>query len=366
MSENLATLVDRSAFISAEAQLALEALVGEASWEVDLSDHPTLTWQLADRELQMRPSLLGTVSFASNTWHWGWDNVNDFPAQVVDQASLVRAKGSDLPEVQTAELPLADDDNLPLLLAIAAKTLTGITTHYAASYGPKTDVWFLLEDTGIDLGAPQAERVGRVIAQALATTPVTDQRLALRSWADQRGFQLIDEGDSFTLAASDGQAKVSFAGQQIVDIDVQAAPRSGDAVPAMEPAAGITPPAETKDAPAIITPKDTPKAPEAPAVSDEPAPSEPAAPAAAAEAPAAPAPTAAEPVPTPAQVDAAPGEPAADAATTLEEPPVAPSDVPAAQADEPPVEPAAPAAKREVEEEKPKKKKGFFSRLFGG
>lgn len=360
MSENLATLVDRSAFISAEAQLALEALVGEASWEVDLSDEPTLTWQLSDGTLQMRPSLLGTVSFASNTWHWGWDNVNDFPTAVIDQASLVRAKASELAEVQTPELSLAADETLPLLLVIAAKTLTGIPTHYAASYGPKTDVWFLLEDTGIDLGEASSANVGRVIAQALATTPITDQRLALRSWADQRGFQLIDEGDAFVLAARDGQAKISFAGDQIVDIDVQAAPRSGDAVPAMEPAEGITPPAETTEAPAIITPKDTPSAPE---VAPAP-PKEPTAPASEpAEEPAAQAPQPA-------------AQPAEQAPTTLEEPPVAPSQEPteAASSQPTPQSPAAEAApesgRAPVEqappEQKPKKKKGFFSRLFGG
>ncbi|MDO5701122.1 MAG: hypothetical protein Q4P36_06595 [Bowdeniella nasicola] len=239
MASTLDDLVNRAAFVSAEAQLKLEEVVGSSSWTVDFSDQPTLTWGEQPSAIIMTPSLIGTVSTKAGTWHWGWDNINDFPEAVVADAKRVKAKAREIAEVQTAELALEGVPHLPVQLILAAKAITGTWAHYAASAGPATDVWMLLDAQELKLGEPSALKVGPVIAQALSTAPVTDHGAALRYYAELRGFRVKEDGAQVILFASDGHAIVTFENEQIVDINLELGAkgvREGVPVPAMEPA----------------------------------------------------------------------------------------------------------------------------------
>ena len=138
MANTLSELVDRAAFASTEAQIRLEDLVGDASWQVDLGEEPTITWETTPEPTAMRAELLGTVAAKSATWHWGWDNINDFPRAVVARAERVRARANGLSELDTAEQSIDDDELLPLRIAVAAKALTGNAGHFAAAAGAGT------------------------------------------------------------------------------------------------------------------------------------------------------------------------------------------------------------------------------------
>lgn len=349
---DLAALVDRAAFMSAETQLALEEALGTPAYDVNLSEEPTLIFTSDSSDpVTTRPHMLGTVSAQSHSWHWGWDNINNFPTPVVATAQAVRDRAADVPEITTAQLELADTPWLPLALTLAAKAVSGIWAHYPVSAGPHTEVWFLLENAPVDLGPAQARTLGSVIAQTLSTTPVSDHRRALREYASIRGFDFADDGDTVSLTASDGTAVVTLTNGSITGIKLSlgAAAEKAAETPAAEP---TTKPAPAQPAPAPAEPEQEQPAPERPA----PSPAQPEPKQAAPQpepAPAQPAVPAPQPAPAP-EPQPAPTAPAQSA--PVEQQP-APAPVPQPQ----PV----PQPEPQREEDKPAKKKGLFSRIFG-
>ena len=94
MTETLQDLVNRAVFLSAEMQAAFGRRIADADWEVDFAaDPPTLRFT-GEQPLEVRAHMLGSESQQTSTWHWGWDNINDFPAPVVDLSHAVRRHGA--------------------------------------------------------------------------------------------------------------------------------------------------------------------------------------------------------------------------------------------------------------------------------
>lgn len=385
MAYELSELVNRAAFMSTEAQIVLEDLVEDLPWQAELgSDNPSLTWGEGDDAIVTRPSLLGTVAVQEMTWHWAWDNINGFPAAVVRRAEEVKARADGTHALTEVELPIEANRNLPLELTLAAKALTGVWTHYAASAGPGTDVWFLLESPKLALGEPSVARIGRVIAQALMSITVSDHRAALLEYAKLRGISHREGEDTVTLLAADGSATVVFSAGRIVNIE--ATSHTEDEA---EPTREVPPMASAvDDAPDVSEPV----APQAPAETEVPAETERPVEAEVSGLEVAPEEQVAEERKNVEVVgaevfeeDAEVAESEAPADSSLERGPqeerVAEAQSHAARetdrqdieepaerlAPEAPVreEPAREERVRE-EEDKPEKKKGFFSRLFGG
>ncbi len=336
MTETLQDLVNRAVFLSAEMQAAFGRRIADAEWEVDFAaDPPTLRFT-GEQPLEVRAHMLGSESQQTSTWHWGWDNINDFPAPVVDLSHAVRRHGAahELSELTTEEIDLSEE--LALRLTLAAKTITGLWAHYPVDAGGGSVVWLLVEHPELTLGQPAIRDLVRSLAQGLTETEVTDHRAALIAYAEQRGFPLVElPADGLRLLAADGSADVTFDEQNRITNCALHQPLEGEAAEQFA-GAGTTP--ATTPAAALEEPVPAPAPEPAPeAVEPEPAP--------------APAEPVTEPTPEP------PPEPA----PAPEPEPAAP----APAAEQPAPEPA-PAPAPEPEKKDKPKKKGFFKKLFGG
>lgn len=335
MTKTLQDLVNRAVFLSAEMQAAFGRRIADADWEVDFAaDPPTLRFT-GEQPLEVRAHMLGSESQQTSTWHWGWDNINDFPAPVVDLSHAVRRHGAahELGELTTEEIDLSEE--LALRLTLAAKTITGLWAHYPVDAGGGSVVWLLVEHPELTLGQPAIRDLVRSLAQGLTETEVTDHRAALIAYAEQRGFPLVElPADGLRLLAADGSADVTFDEQNRITNCALHQPLEGEAA---EQFAGRSSTPATTPAPAVEGP--------VPAPAPEPAPEavEP------------------EPAPAPAEPVAEP-EPAPEPATAPEPEPAAP----APAAEQPAPEPAPAPAPEPEKKDKPKKKKGFFKKLFGG
>ncbi|MCT1829561.1 DUF6882 domain-containing protein [Brevibacterium luteolum] len=330
MTETLQDLVNRAVFLSAEMQAAFGRRIADADWEVDFAaDPPTLRFT-GEQPLEVRAHMLGSESQQTSTWHWGWDNINDFPAPVVDLSHAVRRHGAahELGELTTEEIDLSEE--LALRLTLAAKTITGLWAHYPVDAGGGSVVWLLVEHPELTLGQPAIRDLVRSLAQGLTETEVTDHRAALIAYAEQRGFPLVElPADGLRLLAADGSADVTFDEQNRITNCALHQPLEGEAA---EQFAGRSSTPATTPAPAVEEPVPAP-APE-------------------------PAPEAGEPEPAP-----APAEPVAEP-EPAPEPATAPEPAPEPVAPTPAAEEPAPAPEPE-KKEKPKKK-SFFKKLFGG
>ncbi|GAA4283221.1 hypothetical protein GCM10022261_07520 [Brevibacterium daeguense] len=391
MSDSLQNLVNRAIFLSTEMQTHFGLGIVDAGldfdkWEVDFSEHPSLQFT-GDEPLTLRAHLIGTHAAGQGSWHWGWDNVNDFPEPVVALSHAVRRHGAahDIAELTTDEITA--DEELPLRLILAAKEITGKWAHYPASAGGGTVVWMLVEGPQLQAAAPKIKQIVRSLAQGLTETTVTDHREALQAYSERRGFPLMMlPGGGLRILAEDGSADVTFDEHNRITECLPHLPLEGEAAEQFAEAAAAQPTAAPEPAPvpepvvAAPVPEPAPAA-EAPTVAPVPEPvSETPEPEPVAEAPApetAPEAPAPEPEPVaeaPEPIAEAPApepEPVTEAPAAIPEPTVAPEPSPApapapTPASEPAAEPAeAAATDEEARDEEAPRKKGFFKRLFG-
>ena len=89
MSDSLQSLVNRAIFFSTEMQTRFGLRIADAEWEVDFSENPRLAFT-GEHPLTLTAHLIGTEADSPRTWHWGWDNVNEFPEPVVARSHEVR------------------------------------------------------------------------------------------------------------------------------------------------------------------------------------------------------------------------------------------------------------------------------------
>ncbi len=207
----LQDLVDRAVILSTEHQVHFADLGGESAWDADLQAG-ILTFH-SEIPLVCGAHFLGTAAPGTQSWLWGWHNVNNFPEGVVAAAEHVHQRGvsGGIFELSTAEILLTDA--VPYRLALAAKAVTGHFTHFAAPTGGGTCAWFLLTHPRFELPPASVARILRVIPEGISSTTVADHRRAVRAYAVLRGLDIrwLDE-QTAVVGASDGEVTVSFDG----------------------------------------------------------------------------------------------------------------------------------------------------------
>ena len=205
----LQDLVDRAVILSTEHQAHFADLGGESAWDADL-EAGTLTFH-AEIPLVCGAHFIGTAAPATQSWLWGWHNVNHFPDGVVAAAEHVHQRGvaGSVFELSTPEILLTDA--VPYRLALAAKAVTGHFTHFAGPTGGGTCAWFLLTHPRFELPAATGVRVANVIVQGISSTEVADHRRAVRAYAVLRGLDIRwQDAQIAVLGTSDGIVTVSF------------------------------------------------------------------------------------------------------------------------------------------------------------
>lgn len=371
-SDTLQEAVNAAAFLSTEVQMHFGELVGDADWEVDFGAvRPTLTFtqvagagtgdrngagaddtadESAAGDVVLRAHLAGSLAERQGTWHWGWDNINEFPEPVVARAAQILEYGRahEIPELTSAEVK-ADADQAQRF-TLAAKLATDIWDHYPAEAGPQTTASLLVQGPALALGDPEIRPIVMAMAASLQQIDVTDHRAALESYARLRGFPLTPIEGGLRILTASGSADVTFDDMRRLTNCQMHAPLEGEAATqfaeagAVTPTAGIGRAAEDLE-PDTTAPAEAPRQRETETRKPEPQNSS------ATEQPAA----------TP--VESAPKQPAATPVESAPKRPESPerSTTPAQEpAPERPAanEPAAPS-------EETAKKKGFFKKLFG-
>lgn len=362
MSDSLQSLIDRSAILSAEVQQRFGALIAGGDFDVDFSAEPRLRFT-GEEPLDVRPHLIGSSvdRRTDRTWHWGWDNVNDFPAPVVELSQGVRTYGAEygIEELTQPELPVTTDD-APAALTLAAKAITGAWGHYPVPAGGGTTAWVLVDDARLNPGEPQLKPVVRALAAAITGGEVSDHRAALTAYAQLRGLRTAPLPDGgVRLLCADGSADVTFDEADRVASCQAHQPLEGEAAQQYEAAGPLTGTATYGQVP--VTPVAEPAAPQAAAHRASEA-----VPADEAGEDEAPAPSSTQVEPAEAgPVTAEVGTPEAAAGTKAAEPAEALAAEAGAAPDAGADQPAKAPAPHSQDAEPKQEKKGFLKRLFG-
>ncbi|WP_203928350.1 DUF6882 domain-containing protein [Virgisporangium ochraceum] len=213
-------LTDDAALLSLEHQVHLEEVLGEHNWQVELSK-PEFSFTGATPRTCTRMHLLGSAAPGPRSWLWAWANPSGFHPEASRLSESLRDWGRrhDLalfaePEVPFAELPgQPDEPHLAATFFIeAAKTLTGVWTHYNAPAGGGTRGGFLIEHPDFELPEPEPARVMRILQQGLAEIPLTNHRRAFYSYAVRRGMSAVfsDDRETLTITGPRFTAHVAF------------------------------------------------------------------------------------------------------------------------------------------------------------
>ncbi|WP_028709161.1 DUF6882 domain-containing protein [Propionicicella superfundia] len=242
-------LADQVMILATEAQEVFAERYGAYAWRADLSE-PAVFWFEREPPAIFRPSFVGSVSGYSNTWLWGWENINGYPDAVVDLASRTRAVGEQVGSVEltTAQLPLDADarkaDGLaereapPHDYVLAAMAVSGLRApvFYRAPTGDDSYAWFVLDNPEeFDLPAPSVLQLATLIPRLLQAGLLDDHRLAVRAYATRRpGLSIVEDGETVTLTAPDGALTATFDELgRLTNLSVRAA--ASQAAPEREP-----------------------------------------------------------------------------------------------------------------------------------
>jgi len=221
-------LIDDIIILATECQTAFaERYADMPGWRVDL-DKPAVFWFTTEPPVMFRPHFLGTTSKQSNTWLWGWENINKLSKDVIDVADDVLSIGKAIHAVEltTAQLPLdatarqqaglpARDDPETTLI-YAAEALSGLRypVYYRAPMHETSNAHFLLDnDDAFTLPAPTSLATSNAIVAALSSGHMIDHMRAVRSYAARRGVQLTEQDDTTLLQVTDGTLTMRFDDQ---------------------------------------------------------------------------------------------------------------------------------------------------------
>lgn len=289
----------------------------------------------------------------SGTWRWAWSELSDFSGPVVELANAVRDYGQSegINDLTLDEFKAGDDDALGLV--IAAKRITGHWVHYPLKTGTMT-VWTLLDVHGLGELGPTIRSVVKALAAGVKSGSITGHRQALLDYAALRGFAVAPlEGTSLRILLTDGSADIDFDKHSRLTSCQVHAPLAGEAEAQFTAAQPVVPqsvPIEV-DFSVLEQVDEEPRAEEA-----TPAPGEHYSGVGEVSEPT-PAPTEPEEAEAPQAPDSTEAPEAAEAPEKQE----APSESAEEDTSEPEPKTESPAPV----EDQPKKKKGFFERLFG-
>lgn len=215
----LTTLSDAGAFLAHEHQLHLGEVFGQHQWAVDLSvpsfsvagDHPLTCTAM---------HVLGTAAPDSASWLWSWANPSFMAPAATGLAAWLRTVGEEhgiveltTPELSFAQLPGASTEPADAAWALvnAAKAASGRWSAYTGDAGGGTRIAFLIEHPDFQLPPPSGPRMMRVLQEGLAgAARISDHRLAVRGYANARGFEAVWSGNSVVLSAAGVDCTIEF------------------------------------------------------------------------------------------------------------------------------------------------------------
>ena len=223
-------LIDNVAILAMEAQAQFAEIYGDYAWRADLTE-PAVFWFEREPPAMFAPSFIGSTSGVSNTWLWGWENINGFPHAVVEDAERLHEIAEsfttmnpnlDCVELLTPNLPLSaeerhgmglrDRDEYSYVYAAMAVAGMEVPVYYRGPTGEGSYAWFLLHNPQ-EFSLPSATPLATATAltEALNRGLLTNHKVALEAYAARRaGIDMTMADDVATLETPAGTLTVTF------------------------------------------------------------------------------------------------------------------------------------------------------------
>lgn len=181
-------------------QLAFgEQVVKDKDWFIDLKEGFIRFGQ------DVYPmQLLGSESYISNTWLWGWANSSGFSSEVLREAIFLKEIGEecDYKEFAEAEMELGDLQGGHVYSSIAAMLSDGNTCYYRCPYDGGA-AFVLVKDIPDSVSAPVDLQAFVQAIQQLIRQFELNHRVLVKGWFLQDGIVYREE-ENLIVAEFDG------------------------------------------------------------------------------------------------------------------------------------------------------------------
>jgi len=188
---NYDTLLERYAGIAFEKQFSLAEIIGENDWNVDLN-----TGLLSfGSELSFPMQIIGTYSFESSTWLWGWANeASNIPENLLQEAKALKQLGEEH-NIEFLKMPQYKIESVDVhALGFIASGKFGSSAYYAGNYGDGIILMTLKSQSVDELQYNEQARILTVFPQLISTFSVNHKR-ALKNYLQAKEY-IINEKEN--------------------------------------------------------------------------------------------------------------------------------------------------------------------------
>lgn len=129
---NYDTLLEKYAGIAFEKQYNLSEVIGDNDWQIDM-ESGLISF---GGNLSFPMQILGSYTFESNTWLWGWANeASNIPANLLEEANNLKQLGEDY-NIEFLSMPKYKMEPTDVhSLGLIASGKFASSAYYAGNYG---------------------------------------------------------------------------------------------------------------------------------------------------------------------------------------------------------------------------------------
>ncbi|RBL90417.1 DUF6882 domain-containing protein [Chitinophaga flava] len=192
--------------IALDKQNDLAAVIGNNDWNADLTEG---TLSFGD-ELVFPIQVLGTLSHVSNTFLWGWANVqSDIPENLLQEALQLKQYGEQHQVALFTNSQFEASLNEVHYIGMIASGMFGSSAYYVADYGQGALLVTIKSDIIDAARTDTPQRILTVFPQLISLFEM-DHRQALTSYLKARDFTITVSGNELTATHNDNSIVAAF------------------------------------------------------------------------------------------------------------------------------------------------------------
>lgn len=188
---NYDALLEKYAGIAFEKQFSLSEIIGENDWNVDLN-----TGLLSfGSELSFPMQIIGTYSFESSTWLWGWANeASNIPENLLQEAKALKQLGEEH-NIEFLTMPQYKIESVDVhALGFIASGKFGSSAYYAGNYGNGIILMTLKSQLVDEVEYNEQARILSIFPQLISTFSINHKR-ALKNYLEAKGYIISEKGN---------------------------------------------------------------------------------------------------------------------------------------------------------------------------
>ncbi|MEP0211592.1 MAG: DUF6882 domain-containing protein [Cellulophaga sp.] len=178
-------LVENYAGLSFEKQYIFGDVIGDNGWQLDMGKAT-----IAFGELSFPIQVIGSLSFNTSSWMWGWANTQSgIPENLLLQSNKLKEFGEEHAINELIEPHFNVDENFEHKMGMVACGLFNSKSYYCANYGQGTLVVTIDDNKIPAIDKSKLEKVLTVFPQLISSISIAHVS-ALKNYLIDRDFKL--------------------------------------------------------------------------------------------------------------------------------------------------------------------------------